>query len=200
MPIITVVLDEQPDNKQDWRPLHQCLLMLFDSPLNHAAHLEVFIRLYKDKRLIKMHREVRIPRTFKRFEQLFCNFIQGCDMPLVQTKDGPARLLQFSNKSIEKHLQQNGSKVYRISNLTPKVRPADFFTQSLDTHKRFAFILEFGPVDFNILGNGRETEYEIKSFKKQFEEETYSISMYPLSPCLTCVKLTTAFERALDIL
>lgn len=192
---LTIVLDEQKDNNQNWSTLHQCLLMLFDSPLNHAGYLEVYIRL-TDNRLIKMHREVRIPRTFKRFEQLFNNFLQGCDMPVVQTKDGPTRLLQFVAKSIDKHLQSN-CKRYRVSNLAPRLRSSDYFTSELDNFKRIAIFIDFGPVDFNILGEGRETEYQVKTINKYPNEDTYSISRYPLAAALTCVKLTTAFENKL---
>lgn len=196
--VLTIILEEQEDNHRDWTKLHQCLLMLFDSPLNHAGHLEVFIKL-SDCRVIRLHREVRIPRTFKRFEQLFCNFLEGCDMPLVQTKDGQVRLLQFVGKSIEKQLQNNCKK-FRISNLAPRLKSADYFTECFqESHKKLAVFIEFGPVDFNILGEGRETEYEMKIINKTHTEDTYSISRYPLCPSNTCVKLTTSFEKALDV-
>lgn len=199
---LLVVLEEAQDNDQNWASLHQCLLMLFDSPLNHAGYLEVFIKP-TDGRVIKMHREVRIPRTFRRFEQLFCNFLQGCDMPVVQTKDGHARLLDFvSPKFMDKQLKS--CKKFRVSNLAPKLRGANFFAEnscgSNESHKQLAIFLEFGPVDFNILGEGRETEYEVKTLNRFPDEDTYSISRYPLSPALTCVKLATAFEKALDVL
>lgn len=193
---LTVVLDEHEDNDQDWTSLHQCLLMLFDSPLNQEGYLEVYIRLNSnDEKFIKLHREVRIPRTFKRFEQLFNNFLQGCDMPFVDTKDGQVKLLQFVNNKSFDHK-------FRIINLAPKLRNADFFTDTLNLHKRIVLFIEFGPVDYNILGNGREEEYEMKTFRRYNDAEdnvTYSISRYPLSPALTCVKLTTSFEKALDV-
>lgn len=190
---LVVVLDEQQGNKGNWTPLHQCLLMLLDSPLNHAALLEVFIRL-TDQRVIKLHREVRIPRTFKRFEQLFCNFLQGCDMPVVQTRDGPVRLFQ-----IVKTLHHSGGAKFRITNLTSRMRDASYFAESVETLKQAVIFIDFGPVDYNFLGNGREVEYDIKFIEKKPAPETYSISHYPLPPSLICVKITTAFERALDI-
>lgn len=196
--ILNIILDEQADNNQDWSSLHQCLLMLFDSPLNHAGYLEMYIKLYNGK-LIKLHREVRIPRTFKRFEQLFRNFLDGCDMPVVQTKDGPTKLLKFVNKAhLDKQLK--GCKVSRISNLAPQLRDANYFSSSIEASDKIAIYIEFGPVDFNILGEGRETEYEIKTINKSHDQDTYSISRYPLAPYLTCVKLTTSFEKALDVL
>lgn len=198
---LTVVLEERKDNGGKWTWLHQCLLMLFDSPINHAGYLQVFIKL-ADGKMIRMHREVRIPRTFKRFEQLFCNFLQGCDMPLVQTKDGHARLLQFVNKSIEQQWASSDGahKTYRIANLAPKLKsPHHLAEEANDTSSKIFVYIEFGPVDFNILGEGKETEYEEKTIPELDVDGTYSISRYPLSPSLTCAKLATAFEKVLEV-
>jgi rRNA small subunit pseudouridine methyltransferase Nep1 len=195
---LIIVLEEQEENKQNWTTLHQCLLMLFDSPINHAGSLEVYIRLFKNPKIIKLHKEVRIPRTFKRFEQLFKNFLDGCDMPVVQTKDGPARLFQFIGKPLDKILPNNCIK-YRIANLTARVRNPDFLTAPVDTNHREVIFIEFGPVDFNYLGNSRDTEYEIKVKDSNPPPGTYSLSHYPLSPALTCVKVVSAFEKALEI-
>lgn len=196
---VVIVLEEQKGSDENWFTLHQCLLMLLDSPLNHAGNLKVFIRLLNGK-LIKLHREVRIPRTFKRFEQLFCNFLQGLDMPVVQTKDGQTKLLQFVGKSIEKQIyDSNANDRYRIANLAPRLRNPEFFTEIKD-QRSITLIVEFGPVDLNILGCGRDAEVEVKTFVKEHHDtNTYSISRYPLSPSLTCVKLTSAFEKALEI-
>lgn len=45
---------------------HQSLLMLFDSPLNRAGLLQVYIHTSKNV-LIEINPMCRIPRTFKRF-------------------------------------------------------------------------------------------------------------------------------------
>lgn len=195
---LIVVLDEQKDN-DNWTHLHQSLLMLFDSPLNHEGYLEVLIRL-KDGRFIKMHREVRVPRTFKRFEQLFNNFLEGCDMPMVQTKDGQCRLLQFINQHKILYNKSDATAQFRICNLAAKLKSCDYFADQLD--KKLIIYIGFGPVDFNVLGDEREEEYETKTISYGSEEEeknTYSISRYPLSSALTCVKLLTSFEKALDV-
>lgn len=60
---------------------HQSLLMLFDSPLNRAGLLQVYIRTARNV-LIEVNPQTRIPRTFKRFGGLmgkFClNLIFSC--------------------------------------------------------------------------------------------------------------------------
>lgn len=48
---------------------HQCLLMLFDSPLNRAGLLQVFLHTNNNV-LIEINPQTRIPRTFKRFAGL----------------------------------------------------------------------------------------------------------------------------------
>lgn len=58
---------------------HQSLLMLFDSPLNRAGLLQVYIHTAKNV-LIEINPQTRIPRTLKRFGGLMgwlTNFIFG---------------------------------------------------------------------------------------------------------------------------
>jgi len=61
---------------EEYRPdvTHQCLLSLFDSPLNKAGYLQVYIRT-KNNILIEINPKTRIPRTFKRFSGLFGKYI-----------------------------------------------------------------------------------------------------------------------------
>ena len=49
--------------------VHQCLLMLFDSPLNRAGRLQVYVHTKKNV-LIQIDPETRLPRTVKRFSSL----------------------------------------------------------------------------------------------------------------------------------
>lgn len=51
----------------------QCLLMLFNSPLNRAGLLQVYVRTEKNV-LIEINPQTRIPRTFKRFSGLMGKF------------------------------------------------------------------------------------------------------------------------------
>lgn len=55
-------------NPGECRPdiTHQSLLMLFDSPLNRAGLLQVYVRTNHNV-LIEINPQTRIPRTFKRF-------------------------------------------------------------------------------------------------------------------------------------
>ena len=57
----------------DSRPdiLHQCMLILLDSPLNKAGLLRLYVRTEKGV-LFEVSPQIRIPRTFKRFCGLMC--------------------------------------------------------------------------------------------------------------------------------
>ena len=62
---------------EDYRPdvLHQCLLNLFESPLNKAGMLQVYIRT-KENVLIEISPKTKIPRTIKRFCGLMGQLLQ----------------------------------------------------------------------------------------------------------------------------
>ena len=62
---------------EDYRPdvLHQCLLNLFESPLNKAGMLQVYIRT-KENVLIEISPKTKIPRTIKRFCGLMGQILQ----------------------------------------------------------------------------------------------------------------------------
>lgn len=121
-------------------------------------------------------------------------------MPLVSTKDGDVRLIENAGKSIEKLLDSKDYVSFRISNLAPKFTDLDSLFQDIDLEQPVLLFVDFGPVDFNILGFGRETEYDIKTLTaKHFDDKTYSISRYPLSAELICVKLASHFEQGLEI-
>lgn len=64
--------NKDPDT---WIPqmTHLALLQLFDSPLNRASLLQVYIRTPNNV-VIEIHPETRIPRTFKRFAGLMGMF------------------------------------------------------------------------------------------------------------------------------
>lgn len=109
-------------------------------------------------------------------------------MPVVETRDGPARLFQFVGRSIEKILPRNATKLH-IANMTSKVRKPEFFTNQLEVSKHKIVFIEFGPVDFNYL---EPTKTE--------KQDTYSISRYPLSASMACVKVLTSFEEALGVI
>lgn len=197
---LVIVLDELQGN-QDWTSLHQCLLMLLDSPFNHEGHLSVLIRLQSLAKYIRVHREIRIPRTFKRFNQLFCNFLNNPNaMPVVPTKTGHSRLIEEISKSTFNKLVQDeqNCQSYSVANLAPKLRKCNHFAESTCTANKAVIFVLFGPVNLNYLGVGRDTEYQTKTIDYK-RPQVYSISRYPISAELICAKLVSSFEYKLGI-
>lgn len=215
-PRIDVVLEEKPCNDGNWTHLHQCMLMLLDSPLNIEGHLNIVIKLH-DGRVVKVHREMRVPRTLKRFEQLFQNFLDGCSMPVVHTRDGPTKLLQMSPTNSVQKLIAKSCPRFRICNLAPRCKRAHYFAQQLDTHERIVLFVEFGPVEWNCLCDESATSSNGTNVATGDAlhhngssgggggdvtvdgEITYAISEYPIAASLACAKLTSSIEQVLGV-
>ena len=71
-------LKKHKKDPADSRPdiLHQCMLILLDSPLNKAGLLRLYVRTEKGV-LFEVSPQIRIPRTFKRFCGLMCQVWHG---------------------------------------------------------------------------------------------------------------------------
>ena len=79
---------------------HQCLLMLFDSPLNRAGLLQVFIRTANNV-LIEINPATRIPRTFKRFAGLMVQLLHKYS---ISATDSSVKLIKVIKNPITDHL------------------------------------------------------------------------------------------------
>ncbi|KAL0266273.1 UNVERIFIED_CONTAM: hypothetical protein PYX00_008865 [Menopon gallinae] len=80
--------------------VHQCLLMLMDSPLNRASLLQVFVRTEKNI-LIEINPQTRIPRTFTRFAGLMVQLLHRFK---VRAADGNLKLLKVIKNPVTDHL------------------------------------------------------------------------------------------------
>ncbi|EFA77002.1 putative ribosome biogenesis protein [Heterostelium album PN500] len=108
--------------------LHQCLLALFDSPLNKAGFLQVYIRTTKNV-LIEVHPQTRIPRTFQRFAGLMAivNIVTNVDQLIVQllnklsirATNGPDKLFKVIKNPVTDFLPP-GCRVFLTSFSAPK--------------------------------------------------------------------------------
>ncbi|EGC28741.1 hypothetical protein DICPUDRAFT_159774 [Dictyostelium purpureum] len=94
---------------------HQCLLALFDSPLNKAGLLQVYIRTTKNV-LIEVHPQTRIPRTFNRFAGLMVQLLKKLS---IRATNGPDKLFKVIKNPITDHLPP-GCKIFATSFSAPK--------------------------------------------------------------------------------
>ncbi|XP_017872161.1 PREDICTED: ribosomal RNA small subunit methyltransferase NEP1 [Drosophila arizonae] len=159
---------------------HQCLLMLFDSPLNRAGLLQVFVRTAQNV-IIEINPQTRIPRTFKRFAGLMVQLLHKFQ---VRANETSRRLMSVIKNPITDHLPV-GCKKYAMS-----------YSGRLVTNCR-----ELVPK-----GEEGSSAYEepvvivIGAFahgtlNTDYTEELISISRYPLSAAIACSKLCSAFEE-----
>ncbi|KAF2077183.1 hypothetical protein CYY_001504 [Polysphondylium violaceum] len=111
------ILKKHKREASEGRPdiTHQCLLALFDSPLNKAGMLQVFIRTTKNV-LIEVHPQTRIPRTFQRFAGLMVQLLNKLS---IRATNGPDKLFKVIKNPITDHIPP-GCKIYATSFSAPK--------------------------------------------------------------------------------
>lgn len=167
------------DNRDpaDYRPdiVHQCLLALFDSPLNKAGLLEVYIHTQKNV-LIEISPQTRLPRTFKRFSGLMVQLLHKMS---IRATNGPDRLMRVIKNPITDHLPIGCHKI--AAEVNSKVVNLIDHVKSQQYDHPVAYIIGAMPH-----GN----------LAVDYAEETISFSQYPLSAAAACAKLTTSFEYA----
>ncbi|CAH1363674.1 hypothetical protein MTP99_000013 [Tenebrio molitor] len=151
---------------------HQCLLMLFDSPLNRAGLLQVYIHTDNNV-LIELNPQTRIPRTFKRFAGLMVQLLHKYS---IRAENGP-KLLKVVKNPITDHLPV-GIKKYAMSFAAKQtVKCAELVPKDDDPVAVIVGAMARGSVNVD------------------YAEDTFSISHYPLSAALACTKLCSAFEE-----
>jgi len=154
---------------------HQCLLMLFDSPLNRAGLLQVYIRTSNNV-LIEINPATRIPRTFKRFAGLMVQLLHKYSITAAESS---VKLLKVIKNPITDHLPVGCKKILMsYSADSAPVKPS-----TLVPEEEEPIVIVVGAI-----AKG--------SIKTDYTEQNLSISNYPLSAALTCSKLCDAFEEA----
>ena len=108
--------------------LHQCLLMLFDSPLNRANLLQVYVHTNK-KVLIEINPQTRIPRTFDRFCGLMVQLLHKLS---IRASDTSQKLLKVIKNPITDHLPVGCPKYCSTFHTDYLVHPNEFATKHPD--------------------------------------------------------------------
>ncbi|GAB6030789.1 18S rRNA pseudouridine methyltransferase [Chamberlinius hualienensis] len=156
--------------------VHQCLLMLLDSPLNRAGLLQIYVHTERNV-LIEINPKIRIPRTLKRFsgviEQLLRKFA-------IRAADRPEKLMKVIKNPATEYFPA-GSRKYGTS-----------FSADKLVHPR-ELIPKDEPVVV-VIGAMAHGQVEV-----DYTEEVVSFSRYPLSAAVTCSKLCTAAEEVWDV-
>jgi len=157
---------------------HQCLLMLFDSPLNRAGLLQVYIRTANNV-LIEINPATRIPRTFKRFAGLMVQLLHKYS---ITAAESGVKLMKVIKNPITDHLPAGCRKILMSYSADGIKRPSQLVPESEEP-----ICIVVGAIAKGAIA----TDYT---------EENISISNYPLSAAAVCSKLCDAFEQSWGIL
>ena len=174
----------------EYRPdiIHQCLLNLFDSPLNKAGLLQVFLHTNKNI-LIEINPKTRIPRTYKRFSGLFSQLLLKNEISIGDNNNKEIFLKVLNNK-----LENNIGDIPKIL-LSEKGRLVDIETycKNLEEYlkekknKNICFII------------GTNPKGDIDPLIK-YNDDCISLSSYDLDSNVVCAKICSAFENTWGIL
>lgn len=173
---------------EEFRPdiIHQCLLNLFDSPLNKIGLLQVYIHTNKNI-LIKINPKMRIPRTFKRFSGLFSQLLLKNE---IKVSDSNELLMKVINSNIDNIIDKKTPKILITGN--GRLIDIDIYSKNLnnirmENKNSICFIISTNPkgdIDPLIKNN----------------DDNISLSSFNLDSNILCAKICSSFEKVWDIL
>ena len=164
---------------EDYRPdvLHHCLLNLFESPLNKAGMLQVYIRT-KENVLIEISPKTKIPRTIKRFNGLMGQLLQKYRIRAMNSSEV---LIKIIKNPITQYIPF-GCPIISTSEKSKTVKLEDYINNLKSNNVAFV-IGAISKGDVNI----------------DYMTDTISISSFPLTAGIVCSKICTAFEKCWDV-
>ncbi|EFO24821.1 C2f protein [Loa loa] len=166
----------QKKDPADFRPdiLHQCLLMLLDSPLNRADLLQIYVHTVNNI-LIEVNPQIRIPRTFDRFCGLMVQLLHKLS---IRAADSSVKLLKVIRNPVSIHLPTGCRKVL-----------TSYQASEYMSFRQFAESTSNKPIAV-VIGGFAKGKAAV-----DYTEEEVKLSNFPLSAALTCSKLTSSFEE-----
>ena len=153
--------------------------MLFDSPLNRANLLQVYVHTTK-KVLIEINPQTRIPRTFERFSGLMVQLLHKLS---IRASDTSQKLLKIIKNPVTDHLPV-GCPKYLSSFHTDNLVHVNDFAKNHPENEPIVVVI-------GAMAKG--------SVDCDYTDKTVSISNYPLSAAITCSKFCSAFEDKWNI-
>ena len=164
---------------EDYRPdvLHQCLLNLFESPLNKAGMLQVYIRT-KENVLIEISPKTKIPRTIKRFCGLMGQLLQKYRIRAMNSSEV---LLKVIKNPITQYIPF-GCPIISTNEKSKLIKLEDYIDNLKSNNVAFV-VGAISKWDVNI----------------DYMTDTISISSFPLTAGIVCSKICTAFEKCWDV-
>ena len=164
---------------------HQELLALIDSPLNKAGHMQIYIRT-KNKVLIQVHPQCRIPRTINRFSGLIVQLLHDMKVKSSNSKDV---LLKVIKNPFSQYLP-TGTHVYGFTCKGKLFSPTAMVHRYVQSGPKGGE--DAPPVCFVI---GAMASGSVKVEDHPYIEEMLCISTYPLSGAAAISRIMGAIEQ-----
>ena len=158
--------------------LNQCLLSLFDSPLNKAGRLRVYVHTTNNV-LIEIDPKTRMPRTYKRFSGLFAQLLKTYK---IKAKGSSKILMKVIKNPITDHLPM-GIKIVKFDETERLVEFNDF--AEANATESIAFVV------------GAFSKGELKA---DYVTDKISVSSFNLTASIAISKLVNSYEKVFGIL
>ncbi len=164
---------------EDYRPdvLHQCLLNLFESPLNKAGMLQVYIRT-KENVLIEISPKTKIPRTIKRFNGLMGQLLMKYRIRAMNSSEV---LLKVIKNPVTQYIPFGCPII--STNEKSKLIKLEEYANNLKSNNVAFIVGAISKGDVNV----------------DYMTDTVSISNFPLTAGIVCSRICDAFEKCWDI-
>lgn len=198
------------ENSPEYRPdiLHQCLLILLDSPLNKSGNLRVLVEM-TTKKVITVNPQVRLPRVYSRFTGLL---IQLLERHRIYSGTERAELMKVSKDPLETHLDSTSVRI----GMSREGENFFDFVKNIKSEKTDTIKTEVNKQTELMENNSKSNSLndEIQKTKSYIfyinavasgEDPTegmdhvLALSSYPLSAATCCSKVCTQFEELLNI-
>lgn len=137
--------------------------------------------------MIEVNPQTRIPRTFDRFAGLMVQLLHKLSIRSQDSVQGGIKLLKVIKNPVTEHFPVGCKKISTSFSVTPTrlVSIRDYALNECDIDQPVVFVI-------GAMAKG--------NVNIDYQEDTISISSYPLSAALTCSKVCAAFEEKWSVL
>ncbi|CAN6469406.1 unnamed protein product [Victoria cruziana] len=168
---------------QAYRPdiIHQALLTVLDSPLNKAGRLRSLYVQTEKNVLIQISPQIRIPRTFKRFNSLMLHLLQRLS---VRASNGPEKVLRTVKNPVTNYLPPNCRRI-GLSRSAPRVVNLRDYVDAAKDDEHLVFVV-------GAMAHGK--------INADYIDDFISVSEFPLSAACCIGRICNAVEQKWKII
>ncbi|KAF3782268.1 Ribosomal RNA small subunit methyltransferase [Nymphaea thermarum] len=159
----------------------KALLTVLDSPLNKAGRLHSLYVQTERNVLIQISPQIRIPRTFKRFNNLMLQLLQKLS---VRASNGPDKVLRTVKNPVTNYLPANCRRI-GLSRSAPRVVNLRDYVNAASDDEHLVFVV-------GAMAHGK--------INVDYIDDFISVSEFPLSAACCIGRICNAVEQKWKIL